>query len=143
MWLLLIPVALVGYGLLRQGVAGTKLLVAPQSYGFDFSRLELVINMQFTNPTSQSYEVRYIFLDAMIGGALVGQVRQQSDTTLFSIKPNSDNRFAVRFRPSVVGVLNEFKNLLLTGQVPPNVLIKGSTRVNGIVIPLEQTISYK
>jgi hypothetical protein len=142
MWFILPVAAIVGYSLLKQGVGATRLLVNPAGYGFDFSKGELTINMQFTNPTTQKYDVQYIFLDALIEGNLIGQVRQQSAETLFTIEPNSDNFFTVRFKPSLMGIVTQLYTMALTGKRPPAMLLKGEVRANGIAIPIQKEIAY-
>jgi len=147
MWpLLLIGAGIFGLSLASQGVGASQLMINQSSYGFDLKSLELLVNMQFTNPTNQEFKITYIFLDIMQGATLLGQIRQENLENTFIIRPNSDQQYTIRVKPNLQSfALQAYKSLLLGTKVKkklPDLKITGNIKVNNIKIPYNQTVSY-
>ncbi len=147
MWpLLLIGAGVFGLSLISQGVGASRLMINQASYGFDLKSLELLVNMQFTNPGNQEFKINYIFLDIMQGATLLGQIRQQDLESTYIILPNSNRQYIIRVKPNLQNfALQAYKSLLLGTKAKkklPDLTITGNIKVNNIKIPYNQTVSY-
>jgi len=99
------------------------------------------IVFKHTNPTNKNLNFDYVFLDVFVGSYPVAKIREQN--LGYTIQKNSVTTMPLTASVSILKLLGNVAQLLITKDLPDKVLITGNIRVNQYSVPFNSLYPLK
>lgn len=135
--LLYIGGALALYWIITRGRAVSATRFQLKNVGYKSGKVNMTIEVQ--NPTEASLQLNSIAGDLFANGQYVANV---SSFNQVQIMPNASTPVVLSFIPSIIGIFNTIKNVILQKKKGMDFRFVGSANLNGINFPVDSNYQF-